>query len=179
MWHHEPGNAFGQADGPHGATDGELPEPAVEGVHAGNPAERQLLHGAMPEVSFHVDRSAERRQQLAQPALQVPAGAVRLAHARRIDVQQRSDPRDPRGHVVAAGPVLGEPVVAEIDEAAAGQGVRTHVATRGERRFMTASVASLAPYQPLARRPRTWRSEARHVGNEWSSRGRPVWSREY
>src|SRR3546814_2078125 len=95
----------------------------------------------MPEVSFHVDRSAERRQQLAQPALQVPAGAVRLAHARRIDVQQRSDPRDPRGHVVAAGPVLGEPVVAEIDEAEAGQGVRTHVATRGERRFMTASVA--------------------------------------
>src|SRR3546814_10431088 len=50
MWHHEPGNAFGQADGPHGATDGELPEPAVEGVHAGNPAERQLWHGAMPEV---------------------------------------------------------------------------------------------------------------------------------
>src|SRR3546814_7067583 len=79
----------------------------------------------MPEVSFHVDRSAERRQQLAQPALQVPAGAVRPAHARRIDVQQRSDPRDPRGHVVAAGPVLGEPVVAEIDEAEAGQGVRT------------------------------------------------------
>src|SRR3546814_9220045 len=73
MRHHEPGNAFGQADGPHGATDGELPEPAVEGVHAGNPAERQLWHGAMPEVSFHVDRSAERRQQLAQPALQVPA----------------------------------------------------------------------------------------------------------
>src|SRR3546814_12175570 len=110
----------------------------------------------MPEVSFHVDRSAERRQQLAQPALQVPAGAVRPAHARRIDVQQRSDPRDPRGHVVADGPVLGEPVVAEIDEAELGQGVRTHLASRGARRFMTASDASLALYQTLARTPKPW-----------------------
>src|SRR3546814_13118106 len=89
-------------------------------------------------------------------ASDVPAGAVRLAHARRIDVQQRSDPRDPRGHVVAAGPVLGEPVVAEIDEAEAGQGVRTHVATRGERRFMTASVAWLALYPGLARKSVVW-----------------------
>src|SRR3546814_11456343 len=77
MWHHEPGNAFGQADGPHGATDGELHEPAVEGVHAGNPAERQLWRGAMPEVSFPVDRSAERSQQLAQQSHQLPPGDVR------------------------------------------------------------------------------------------------------
>src|SRR3546814_15532192 len=56
MWHHEPGNAFGQADGPNGATDGELPEPAVEGVHAGNPAERQLWHGAMRSEESRVGK---------------------------------------------------------------------------------------------------------------------------
>src|SRR3546814_8424883 len=53
MRHHEPGNAFGQADGPHGATDGELPEPAVEGVHAGNRSEEHTseLQALMPNSS--------------------------------------------------------------------------------------------------------------------------------
>ncbi len=106
-----------EADRAHRASHRPPAEPAIEQTNAGQSRERAIC-GTVQCQRFGATATWHTQclSQLAEQPPDVAAARARRPHARRIDVQHRAMRRQSPRDVVAAGAVLGEPFVAEVDD---------------------------------------------------------------
>ena len=124
--HEEPADQMVEAEMADCAAEHHPPRGVVDLLHQRQAAERRLRHRHHPQLFVDLLGQPERFAELLKEPRHVAPGRLRRPRAGRRDIEHARALGEARRDVVAAGPVLRAPVVAEVDDGVARQLANAH-----------------------------------------------------